>query len=1457
PKVIVARTFPGPGSGAPGNLPVDRAASFHGTHVAGIIAGNGSMSLSPVNVGSVAEGSITNADFRGKAPLATLFSMNMNGSDRNLQEAAAQTNALISNNSWDYGRGAAEYDLAAASYDAATRDARPFTTGSQPVLFVFAAGNNGGGNSDGAGGSADTIMSPGTAKNVITVGALEQLRNITNIVTLSITPASGTNAPTTNQSAYWQPQTDSRSQVASYSSRGNVGVGTEGSFGRFKPDVVAPGNFVVSTRSAQWDTNAYYNPTNGQRTDYTFQIVATNSLVYYSVSVPPNAISVVIGITPNKYSPSPFPADLPIYVKQTGFPTTTSYDFVTTKDGVSIPPDASIVTYQNNGFSFAVGNSNNISVNYDLFVEIRATNNVGDRYQVLEGMNDSLGGSYRYESGTSMAAAAVSGVLALMQDYFTNKLSLTPSPALLKAMLINGSRSVGSYTYGITNGNNFQGWGLPSLPNLLPLTTSNLPVIPNGVNPMPLFFVDQSPLTALATGDAHTYLVTLNTNSDAQFLQLQATLVWTDPPGDPAAAIKLVNNLDLVITNLETGDVYFGNDISPDVGYNRRWNTNAPPNLDTINNVENILLPPLLAGSYSVTVVGRAVNVNAVTAHTNNVVQDYALVISCGEGEVPDALTVTDIGPGLGLVSNPTTDQLITFVTSTNSPLFNQFVGANTPLLGTNNLPLGTNTVWGPNGVVRIGMTNQWHFYVVTNTGLTADVTNAAFITFNSDTLSIPRMGVYESSVANATRPSADIDLYATTDSGLTNLNPVTISNCLAGANNSRASLGQGGTEFVFYTNSRQGQVYYIGVKSEDQMASEYAFLPVFTSIPFSQLDQNGNQIVNGLVLPVNIPDGNNAHPGVVDVFALAVLPMAVEQVTVINLDEHQNFGDLFGALTFGGQSVVLNNHDGLGNTFGTAPLIYDDSRNSVAGTQPSDGPGNLMNFQGMSALGPWILSAMDNSLTMTGRVSQFSLLIQPHRNLTGPGIIITVPAGGWFIDYVDVPPGYTNLTFFATNLPPTATPPIRMYEKLGNEPTLTDFDQEADLTNCIAGTYPGGTLPGNSISIGPPLDMGRYFVGLYNPGLIAATNVFLSATLGVDSSASDIYNYTASSGQTLFDDAVSASTIAVPLTVTQLVASVNVGLVIKSPRISDYAFTLVSPTGQRVLLMENRGGWDTNGAGSTFVYTNVLNSTATGGAAANTNYLEVSPLGGTVPITYDFYTVVDEMTVYAGTNIALINQILDTGFTNNPAGPVTIPVSYPPGVTAITIIMNQFGNPFAALGDAWIYTAGATVTNYQYLVFTDDTNLATMPIKFAEPPYNFTASATNYVLSDFELATNGDYFGLTTNLDGWTVPTNLVTYTTIVTNNQFQVVTNVTMLTNNLVSVVTDPADSVGDNVGSNFLALAKGTITRSIPTIPGRLYNVTFWYRGPGIAGWWRGEGDASDSSDPEKNNHNGVLV
>ena len=84
-------------------------------------------------------------------------------------------------------------------------------------------------------------------------------------------------------------------------------------------------------------------------------------------------------------------------------------------------------------------------------------------------MNDSLGGYYRYETGTSMAAADVSGVLALMQDYFTNSSKPTPSPALLKAMLINGARRPWRYyDFQVDKRHQFRGLGLDQPAGLLP-----------------------------------------------------------------------------------------------------------------------------------------------------------------------------------------------------------------------------------------------------------------------------------------------------------------------------------------------------------------------------------------------------------------------------------------------------------------------------------------------------------------------------------------------------------------------------------------------------------------------------------------------------------------------------------------------------------------------------------------------------------------------------------------------------------------------------------------------------------------------------------------------------------------------------------------------------------------------------------------------------------------------------
>jgi subtilisin-like proprotein convertase family protein len=1020
---------------------------------------------------------------------------------------------------------------------------------------------------------------------------------------------------------------------------------------------------VVSTRSSQWATNAYYNPTNDDVTSVSDLLkpqAMTDPLLQFFVFN--QAIGVTIQATlPNGTPPVP----LPIYVWQG----TTAPTIGPINNTITIPP-AGALSPLNTIWQCGVSNITDGTLSYTLTVDVQTTNNFGNYYAVLEGLNDSLGQYYRYESGTSMSAADVSGVLALMEDYFTNTLQTTPSPALLKAMLINGSRPTGSYNFQVDNPINYEGWGLIGLPNSLPAGITNQAGVA-----CDNFYADQSPTNTLATGDSHTYLVTLDTNAAdfAQYLPLQITLAWTDPPGDPAAALKLVNNLALVVSNLDTGDTYFGNDIPAGSIYNNVWSTNALPATnaidleDSINNVQQVILPPLLAGSYTVTVYGRGVNVNAVSAQSNNVVQDYALVIACGEGEVTNAITVTDNG----IISNPTGDQDLTFVTATNQPLMNQLVGANTPLLGTNQVPVGTNTIWGTNGLITLGMTNQWHFYVVTNNALdnsgnSSDVTNAAFITFLSDTLSIPREGVFANSVTNATRPEADIDLYVAgpndpNASALTNLDPTMIANCVNGINGDAVSLGRGGTEFVIYTNSAPGDVYYIGVKSEDQMAAEYGFISIFTSIPFGQINGNGDQVVNGLNVPVNIPNGSPARPQSAYVFAIAPNEMQIQRVIVTNTIAHQNIGNLVGVVTHGynagGQTAVtLNQHNEPASPPPPGPytMVYDDSgQGDIVGSQPSDGPGSLNNYVGQEALGVWILTETDNALTQTGSVQNFSLLIQPHVPLTS-GVTNIIPGHSWAYDYIDVPPGYTNLTVLGTNLPTVSVPPLQMYLNVTNVPTFSNYLSEADLTNSPPGQppYPGGINPGNSISYGPPLQPARYWVGVYNPDSVTH-DVYVLATLGGLLTPVPPTGFSVN-GPSVQNDAVTPDSIVI--TNTQLIASANVGIVVNHPRISDLTFTLVSPTGQRILLMENRGGYTTNGAGNTFTYTNVVNSTATGGAAADTNYLAVSPLGGTVPITYNFYTVPDEMTVYAGTNSnnffvpppANPDFLYDTGFTNN-----------------------------------------------------------------------------------------------------------------------------------------------------------------------------------------------------------------
>src|SRR5262249_41966797 len=113
-----------------------------------------------------------------------------------------------------------------------------------------------------------------------------------------------------------------------------------------------------------------------------------------------------------------------------------------------------------------------------------------------------------------------------------------------------------------------------------------------------------------------------------------------------------------------------------------------------------------------------------------------------------------------------------------------QHVGANTPLLGTNNFAYTSDA----NAVITLGMTNQWHFYLISNTN-GPNFTNAAFATFIPPNLAVPVMGAREGEEGtNEARVEADIDMYVSSDFRLTNLFPMTISNAFK-------SLSRGGTE--------------------------------------------------------------------------------------------------------------------------------------------------------------------------------------------------------------------------------------------------------------------------------------------------------------------------------------------------------------------------------------------------------------------------------------------------------------------------------------------------------------------------------------------------------------------------------------------------------------------------------------------------------------------------------------
>jgi len=192
--------------------------------------------------------------------------------------------------------------------------------------------------------------------------------------------------------------------------------------------------------------------------------------------------------------------------------------------------------------------------------------------------SSNLGGGYIPLCGTSMAAPAVSGAVALMMEDYRQQASAgapDPSPAMIKAVLVQTALDLWhpgpDYRYG---------FGLVRADLAVDHLRSD-----NGVEGA----VDQGVVWEAPL------MVEPGTS------QLVATLAWTDPPGTPNVTDALVNDLDMVIVGPD-GE-FFPWTLNPSTPGQDAVRTGP----DRLNNVEQVVVDDPTPGIWQIQVIGHDV----------------------------------------------------------------------------------------------------------------------------------------------------------------------------------------------------------------------------------------------------------------------------------------------------------------------------------------------------------------------------------------------------------------------------------------------------------------------------------------------------------------------------------------------------------------------------------------------------------------------------------------------------------------------------------------------------------------------------------------------------------------------------------------------------------------------------------------------------------------------------------
>jgi hypothetical protein len=189
--------------------------------------------------------------------------------------------------------------------------------------------------------------------------------------------------------------------------------------------------------------------------------------------------------------------------------------------------------------------------------------------------NNSYGGM----SGTSMACPTVAGTLALLYEKYRQLNSNSdPSGALIKAIACNSADDLGRpgpdflYGFGMLNARKA------------------------------VEAIEQSRYITGTIANAGTGNFSISVPAGAH--QLKVMLYWSDPYAALSASTTLVNDLDLTVTTPSPITIHKPLILNPSVG---TVTNDATEGVDTLNNIEQVVIGDPDAGSYTITVNGTSI----------------------------------------------------------------------------------------------------------------------------------------------------------------------------------------------------------------------------------------------------------------------------------------------------------------------------------------------------------------------------------------------------------------------------------------------------------------------------------------------------------------------------------------------------------------------------------------------------------------------------------------------------------------------------------------------------------------------------------------------------------------------------------------------------------------------------------------------------------------------------------